>query len=100
VLRRTRADVITANFASALETLANQRFDLVVLCHTLSTEEMIALERAAQELQKGVRVLQVVSDIRPYRREVSLDAEDVSPSNPATLLDKVVRLLHTTEVAT
>jgi hypothetical protein len=97
VLRQAKADVITADFRDAMETLANQRFDLVVLCHTLSAEEMIELGRAAHELQKGVRVLQVVSETEPYLGDVDVNADDVSPANPATLVDKVVEMLDVIE---
>jgi DNA-binding response OmpR family regulator len=98
VLRKSKADVITADLVDAVAALKNQRFDLVVLCHTLSTEEMMDLGRAAHRLQNGVRVLQVVSDTEPYQQDYSVDADDVSPSNPARLVDKVIDMLHLAEI--
>ena len=96
VLRQAKADVVTADFTNAVETLRNQRFDLVVLCHTLSLEEMIELGRAAHELQNGVHVLQVVSDIRPYGQVDPVAGDDVARSKPEILVNKVSELLHLT----
>jgi CheY-like chemotaxis protein len=98
VLRQSKADVRTANFGDAIQTLTDQRFDLVVLCHTLSAKQMIEVERAAHELQNGVLVLKVVPDILPRQQDDTVDVDDVSLSNPESLVDKVVRLLHLTEV--
>ena len=100
VLRQAKADVITADFTNAMQTLRNQRFDLVVLCHTLTTEEMIEVGRAAHELQNGVSVLKLVSDTRPYGENNDADADDVSRSNPAILVEKVVEMLHLTDAPT
>lgn len=99
VLRQSKADVITAKFTQAMQTLRDQRFDLVVLCHTLSTEEMIEVRQASHALQNGVPVLQVVSDIRPFGQVDPVAADDVARSNPATLVDKVVEMLNLTDVS-
>lgn len=95
VLMRTKAVVVNADFNNAMQALRDQRFDLVVLCHTLSTEEMIEVGRAAHELQKGARVLRVMSDTRPHAGDDYIDADDVSQSNPVSLVDKVIEMLHT-----
>ncbi len=98
VLRRSRAEVITTNFRDAVKTLTDQRFDLVILCHTLSSEEMIEVGRTAHRLQSGVRVLRLVSDTLPSQQDSVVDIDDVSRSNPAILVDRVVRLLHLADV--
>ena len=92
---RTKAVVVNADFNNAMQALRDQRFDLVVLCHTLSTEEMIEVGRAAHELQKGARVLRVMSDTRPHAGDDYIDADDVTHSNPESLVDKVIEMLHT-----
>lgn len=55
------------NFEEAIQTLKGHRFDLVLLCHTLSAKQMNEVGNAAHELQDGVCVLQVVSDFRALR---------------------------------
>lgn len=99
VLRRSNADVVTASYRNAIQILKGQKFDLVVLCHTLSMEEMIEVAQAAHELQKGAPVLQVVSDMRPYGQTGSVVADGVAHSDPASLVDKVVEMLHVTNVS-
>jgi DNA-binding response OmpR family regulator len=59
VLRRTNAEVIAAKANEAKKLLKERRFDLVVLCHTLSPEETLEIASLAHQQTIAVPVLKV-----------------------------------------
>src|SRR5580698_6363933 len=63
VLRKTDAEVIAAKANEAKKILKTRRFDLVVLCHSLSPEEILEIVSLAHHQTIAVPVLRVVSQI-------------------------------------
>jgi hypothetical protein len=96
VLRCTGAEVLNSTASGAAEALAMRKFDLVILCHTLSVGE--ATEIALHARREGVRVLQIVPITTP---ELSfVPADDLIPSAPKFLMEKVWELLDSTDKGT
>ena len=61
VLRRTDAEVIAARADEAKKILKKRRFDLAVLCHSLSSEDTIEIASLARHQTIAVPALRVVS---------------------------------------
>jgi CheY-like chemotaxis protein len=92
VLRKCNAGVITARPSEAMEILKAGCFDLVVLCHTLSTEDMKKLVLLAHQQASDVQVLEVLRASEPNWERAHSGADDMSPSNPASLVAKVIEM--------
>lgn len=63
VLGRTGASVVCCSAVEASGIISTERFDLVVLCHTLSDQEAERMIGVIQRRWPGTRILQVVSDL-------------------------------------
>lgn len=61
VLRKCNAGATTARASEAIEILKAERFDLVVLCHTLSTEDRNTLVLLAHQQPSDIRVLEILN---------------------------------------
>lgn len=94
VLARTGADVAICH-ASDLPSLAQQDFDLVTLCHTLSEDTRRSVTRTARTQWPNARILQVFSSLRDAPAPATL-ADDAAPTNPAELLAHTRDLLNKT----
>jgi DNA-binding response OmpR family regulator len=92
VLRRCNAGVIAARPSEAIEILKAARFDLVVLCHTLSTEDMKKLVSFAHQQASDIQVLEVLQASAPSWGRARSGADDTSPSNPVSLVAKVIEM--------
>jgi CheY-like chemotaxis protein len=93
LLRQVGTEVLSASVANAARTLTMRRFDLVVICHSLSLEEKIDITTLAHRPKAGTRVLQLVC---PHDKELNEEhIADVSVgADPKTFVDKVTELLH------
>jgi hypothetical protein len=86
-----RAEVTSVNYKEASRLLQTRRFDLVILCHTLNSDEMAAVAQLAHGQLEDTVVLQVV-----FSREIDSGdiAADMSAStDPETLTATVSRIL-------
>jgi CheY-like chemotaxis protein len=92
VLRKCNAGVITARPSEATEILKAGRFDLVVLCHTLSTEDMNKLVSLAHQAS-DMQVLEILKASAPSWERARSGADDTAPSNPASLVAKVIEMM-------
>jgi DNA-binding response OmpR family regulator len=92
VLRRCNAGVIAARPSEATEILKAGRFDLVVLCHTLSTEDMKKLVSLAHQQASYIQVLEILQAAEPSWHHSTSGADDTAPSNPAGLVAKVTEM--------
>ena len=90
VLRRCHAEVMAAKAEEAI-LLKTRQFDLVVLCHTLSPEDMDELVSLAHWLTNDSYSLEVlkINDLNWGR---SKHADDIAPSQPEALVQKVLEM--------
>jgi hypothetical protein len=92
IFRNMDLDATAANAHDAVGLLKARGFDLVVLCHTLSLEEMTLIARLAHRHNQGTHVLKLVSAI--FRgAETDGNIDDETPSEPHKLVAKVKRIL-------
>jgi DNA-binding response OmpR family regulator len=85
-------DATAANAHDAVRLLKARGFDLVVLCHTLSVEQMTLISRLAHQHNQETQVLKLVSAIfRGTGADVEADYE--TPSEPHKLVANVRRIL-------
>jgi CheY-like chemotaxis protein len=92
VLRKCNADVVAAKASEALKFLKAQRFDLVVLCHTLSSEDMNEVALLAHQQASDIQVLEILKTTELSCGQSS-DADDVALPKPETLVAKVTEML-------
>lgn len=93
VLRQCNAGVISASPSAAPDLLKTQRFDLVVLCHTLSSEDMNRLAVIARQQASDVQVLEVINGVERIWSQLPSAADDTSQAKPETLVAKVMEML-------
>lgn len=93
LFRRMRAEVTAAKPVDAIQKLKTQRFDLVILCHTLSCEEMRFMTALAHEHKPKIRVLKIAAIAFPNVRAADVAADFESISEPYALVAKVTQLL-------
>ena len=95
VLRKCNAGATTARASEAIEILKAERFDLVVLCHTLSTEDRNTLVLLAHQQPSDIRVLEILNPTKQSWDRISSGADDMAPSKPEILVAKVTEMLCT-----
>jgi len=94
VLGKTGASVVCCSASETREIIKTEKFDLVVLCHTLSDQEADQIIATVRRLWPQARTLQVVFDgarERPYRA-TELDA--TSSAEPSRLVRRTMELLQ------
>jgi hypothetical protein len=85
--------VISASPLDASEILKAQRFDLVVLCHTLSSDDMNELILLAHQQASEVQVLEVLDAVESSWNRRPSGADDMAQSQPEALVAKVTEML-------
>jgi CheY-like chemotaxis protein len=93
VLRKCNAGVISASPSEASLILKGQPFDLVVMCHTLSTDEMNELSLLARRQGSDVQVLEVLDAVESSWNRQPSAADDIVQSKPEALVAKVTEML-------
>ncbi|MCU1226283.1 MAG: hypothetical protein JWQ42_4376 [Edaphobacter sp.] len=94
VLGKTGASVVCCSASETREIIRTEKFDLVVLCHTLSDQEAAQIIDIVRRHWPQTRTLQVVFDgavERPYR-ETDLNA--TSSAEPSRLVRRTTELLQ------
>jgi hypothetical protein len=97
-LRRARADVMQAKPVAALRMLRTTKFDLVVLCHSLSRVESSGITKAVQRRADGARVLQVMTGDFWSTGDEGVPVDCVAETDPGRLVDRVVALLQVVDL--
>lgn len=93
VLGTTGATVTCCGAARAFDVIGGERFDLVVLCHTLSDEES---NRIAQEVHRRwpqTRILQVLSGVWGDKLFKRAEPVVTSTAEPRQLVRRATELL-------
>ena len=92
VLRHAKAEVTSARAEEAIRLLEQNRFDLLVLCHTVPPPKVQNIVATAQSLNAKVRVLTMA--VRPNNIDVADNLVlDEAPTEPARLVAKVSEIL-------
>lgn len=92
VLAKTHASVVSFSAVEALKVLDGERFDLVVLCHSLTEKEVAEVTETVHRQWAGTRVLLVVSSIAQERSYKGVDA--TSLPDPDRLIGCTAELLQ------
>jgi hypothetical protein len=93
VLSRCHADVVPAKAKEAKALLKDQRFDVVVLCQSLSQEDIDELVSIANQMTSNGRVLEIlkIEDL-PWGYS-STGGNATVPSQARALVEKVTEIL-------
>jgi len=86
--------VVSCNASEALRFLESESPNLVVLCHSLSMEDAERIADKAHERDPGTRVLMVVSEAYPERRQHDDKFDAVTLPKPARLIERTTELLQ------
>lgn len=93
ILRKCNADVVAARASEAIQILKAQRFDLLVLCHTVTSVDMNELASFAHHRANDVRVLEILNATELNWCPRCSGADDMVQSKPETLVAKVTEML-------
>lgn len=94
VLKRLGAEVkSTTSIKEALEYVAGENFNLIVLCHSLKQSDAVAISSATCEQNPPPLILQITKsfDYEEERAQIWCDA--VVDTDPASLTDRAKELL-------
>jgi hypothetical protein len=94
VLRKTNAEVIAAKANEAKKILESRRFDLVVLCHTLSPEETLEIASLVHRQTIAVPVLKVISNTEFASEWRFIGPCSAASCDPKILVETVAELLN------
>jgi hypothetical protein len=99
VLSKTGAAVVFHNAIETLAVLDQDRFDLVVLCHSLTELEMAVIADKVHQRIPETKILMVMSDLDRYEFHRDRKVDAVSLPEPAQLVVRVKELLQVTSYA-
>jgi DNA-binding NtrC family response regulator len=94
ILKRTGADVVSYIGSDFLKVVQSEMPDLVVLCHSLSTDYAESTADVLRRCCPGTRVLLVSSELRADRPYKDAKFDAVSPAEPSRLIAGVSELLE------
>ena len=94
VLRRSNAEVIAAKAHEAKKILKTRRFDLVVLCHSLSPAQTLEIASLAHDQTVAIPILRVVANNEPVSEWTFVAPDAAASSDPRILVEKVAELLN------
>src|SRR5215813_2502609 len=86
VLARTGAEVVFRMTKETLEILDRERFDLVVLCHSLPEPEASAIVARTHEKSPRTRVLMITSNLDMYGMRSVRNVDATSLPEPGSLI--------------
>ncbi len=93
VLAKTSASVVCCNMAEATRILLGERFDLVVLCHSLDEDQETAITDMVHRRWPRTRILMVVSAVSQERFYGNLNFDAMSSPEPDRLIRHAAALL-------
>jgi CheY-like chemotaxis protein len=94
VLAKTHANVVCCSAIEALKILDGERFDLVVLCHSLTESEVARVTETVHRRWAATRILLVVSNVAQERLYKGVDFDATSLPDPDRLIGRTAELLQ------
>jgi DNA-binding response OmpR family regulator len=99
VLSKTGATVVFHTAIETLEVLNRDRFDLVVLCHSLTQAELAVIVDKVHQKIPGTKILMVTSALNRYELNEDGKVDATSIPEPAQLVARVKELLQASSYA-
>ena len=99
VLSKTGAAVVHCDPIETLDVLNREAFDLVVLCHTLSEEDLAVIVDKVHQKIAGAKILMVTSELDGYRMHADSKIDATSIPEPGHLVALAKGLLQVTSYA-
>lgn len=93
VLAKTGAEVISRNTRETLAILDRDKFDLVILCHSLLELDAALIVAKVHEKAPGTRILMVTSNLDTYGMRPGSDVDATSLPEPGHLVALASQLL-------
>jgi DNA-binding NtrC family response regulator len=96
VLAKTGAEVISRNAKETLRILDREKFDLVILCHSLPEPDAALIVAKIHEKRPGTKILMVASNLDMYGMRPDGDVDATSLPEPGHLVALASQLLKVT----
>jgi DNA-binding NtrC family response regulator len=93
VLAKTGAEVVFRNTKETLGVLDRDKFDLVILCHSLAETDAAVIVAKTHEKSPGTKILMVTSNLDMYGIRPPSDVDATSLPEPGQLVALASRLL-------
>jgi CheY-like chemotaxis protein len=94
VLGRTGASVVCCSAAEALGAIPKEKFDLAVLCHTISDDDAHELSEVIHRLWPKTKILRVVSNVAPDMLCKGAEFDAISAAEPRRLIRRTSEMLE------
>lgn len=94
VLAKTNASVVCCNAPEAMAVLEQERFDLVVLCHSLEEKQAAEITGKARQKLPKVKILVVISDVGNDALYKDTPFDATSSPEPGSLIRSITELLE------
>jgi CheY-like chemotaxis protein len=94
VLAKTGAATVCCSVAEALKVLEAEKFDLIVLCHSMSDNDSGRIIELACKCQPDTRILLVVADAGAGRSYKNAALDSTNSFEPEHLLRRTIQLLQ------
>jgi hypothetical protein len=94
VLKKTGAEVVYCVGSKAINVVASEMPDLLVLCHSLLHEEAEAIAERVHVCCPGTRVLLVVSQVTEEKQYKGVKFDATSLPEPTRLIKRATELLE------
>jgi DNA-binding response OmpR family regulator len=96
VLSKTGAAVVFHNAIETLEVLDRDKFDLVVLCHSLTEREATVIADKVHQRIPGTKILMVTSGVDQYEVYPHRNVDATTLAEPVKLIARTMELLQVT----
>jgi DNA-binding response OmpR family regulator len=99
VLSKTGSVVAYHNAMETLDVLDREKFDLVVLCHSLLEDHVAAIVDKVHQKIPGTKILMVTSGVDRYEMQPDNKVDATSLPEPVQLVARTKELLKVTSYA-
>lgn len=93
LLAHTKVSVSCCNASEARLTLQRERFDLVILCHSLTGQQATEIIEMIQQKFPGMKILMIVTDPSRIRPPKGIPLDAIVSPDPGSLIRRSSELL-------